>query len=521
MLHSMDDGETTMSAYDTAWVALVQDVNGSGRPQFPSCLEWIVNNQLPDGSWGEGLIFLAHDRIINTIPKSIMHKVPTTLLHSLEGVPNLEWEKLVKLQCKDGSFLFSPSSTAFALMQTKDEKCLQYLTNIVTKFNGGVPTAYPLDLFEHIWVVDRLQRLGISRYFKSEIEDCVQYIYRLLRMHGYEISPDVFQQFEKDGKFVCFVGQTTQATTGMFNLLRASQVLFPREKILDDAKKFSYNYLKEKQSTNELLDKWIIAKDLPGEVGYALDVPWMGNVSNNKYLEMAKLDYNNCLAMHQLEWNTMQQWYVDFNIGRFRVSNITSLLVSYYLAAASVFEPERSKERIAWAKTTTLVDAISSLFDSLQLSKEQRRDFVDEFRNTPSSLRPARWQRGDAMEGHALLIVQTVSLIDGRWTSKELLAHPQYQRLSSVTNNLCHEISQSHKSNENRKTCFENETTYRTQEFRMQELVQLVLGNSPDDLDRDLKQLFLTVAKTFFYKSYYDPVTINAHISKVLFETVI
>lgn len=67
----------------------------------------------------------------------VLHKVPTTLLHSLEGMPDLEWEKLLKLQCKDGSFLFSPSSTAFALMQTKDEKCLQYLTNIVTKFNGG------------------------------------------------------------------------------------------------------------------------------------------------------------------------------------------------------------------------------------------------------------------------------------------------------------------------------------------------------------------------------------------------
>lgn len=143
-----------------------------------------------------------------------MHKVPTTLLHSLEGMPDLEWEKLLKLQCKDGSFLFSPSSTAFALMQTKDQKCLQYLTDAVTKFNGGgmfgviyrtlflfykkksfylgniiiflffyfvvVPNVYPVDLFEHIWVVDRLQRLGISRYFDSEIKDCVDYIYRYI-----------------------------------------------------------------------------------------------------------------------------------------------------------------------------------------------------------------------------------------------------------------------------------------------------------------------------------------------------
>lgn len=66
-----------------------------------------------------------------------MHKVPTTLLHSLEGMAEMEWEKLLKLQCEDGSFLFSPSSTAYALMQTKDENCLNYLSRTVQRFDGG------------------------------------------------------------------------------------------------------------------------------------------------------------------------------------------------------------------------------------------------------------------------------------------------------------------------------------------------------------------------------------------------
>ncbi|KAJ0624622.1 putative ent-copalyl diphosphate synthase [Helianthus annuus] len=34
----------------------------------------------------------------------------------------------------------------------------------------------------------------------------------------------------------------------------------------------------------------------------------MGNVSNSKYLKMVKLDYNNCVSMHQLQWNTNQQY---------------------------------------------------------------------------------------------------------------------------------------------------------------------------------------------------------------------
>lgn len=163
--------------------------------------------------YGNSNVIMLFFFVTKRIPKDIMHNVPTTLLHSLEGMPNLEWEKLLKLQSKEGSFLFSPSSTAFALMQTKDEKCLQYLTKAVTKFDGGgkfswwfmelllllckrgmflnmeiyqiivlefvvVPNVYPVDLFEHIWIVDRLQRLGISRYFNSEIKDCVEYIHR-------------------------------------------------------------------------------------------------------------------------------------------------------------------------------------------------------------------------------------------------------------------------------------------------------------------------------------------------------
>ncbi|KAF3666130.1 hypothetical protein FXO37_10725 [Capsicum annuum] len=64
MLQSMNDGEISVSAYDTAWVALVKDINNN--PQFPSSLEWIANNQLVDGSWGDKFMFLAYDRIFNT-----------------------------------------------------------------------------------------------------------------------------------------------------------------------------------------------------------------------------------------------------------------------------------------------------------------------------------------------------------------------------------------------------------------------------------------------------------------------
>lgn len=42
--------------------------------------------------------------------------------------------------------------------------------------------------------------------------------------------------------------------------------MLPGENVLEDAKTFSYEFLRRKQANNQLLDKWIIMKDLPGEV---------------------------------------------------------------------------------------------------------------------------------------------------------------------------------------------------------------------------------------------------------------
>lgn len=67
MLRSIGDGEINVSAYDTAWVALVKSLKGDNSPQFPSSLSWIVQNQLSDGSWGDEAFFLVHDRMINTL----------------------------------------------------------------------------------------------------------------------------------------------------------------------------------------------------------------------------------------------------------------------------------------------------------------------------------------------------------------------------------------------------------------------------------------------------------------------
>ncbi|XP_027935618.1 ent-copalyl diphosphate synthase, chloroplastic-like [Vigna unguiculata] len=704
ILDSKEDGEITVSAYDTAWVGLVKkNVGDTNSPQFPSCLEWIANNQLHDGSWGDAQLFIAHDRILNTlacvvalrswnmhpqkcekgmqffkenlcklqdenpehmpigfevtfpslldlarildvevpddspilknilamrdlklkkIPREILHKVPTTLLHSLEGMQNLDWKQLLKLQCQDGSFLFSPSSTAYALIQTKDENAHKYLDKTLHKFNGGVPNVYPVDLFEHTWIFDRLDRLGISRYFKSEIKDCVTYVsrywtekgicwarnsevqdiddtamgFRLLRLHGHQVSASVFENFKKNGEFFCFSGQSNQAVTGMFNLYRASQVLFQGEEILEDAKNFSVKFLTEKREANQLLDKWIITKDLPGEVNYALDMPWYASlprvetrfyleqyggssdvwigktlyrmpfVNNDVYLELAKLDYSICQAVHCAEWEKIQGWYSDAGLERFGLSK-QCLLFAYFIAAASIFEPERSRERLAWAKTAALLQTLGSFikdqqttnvfvdlfnnsingrnFSNKKLNKNKREEELLKIllanldylgfevlrshgRELSHYLNQAwqgwlsSWQNeGNSLGREAELIVQIINVMGGYW-SEELQLNPQYQRLVQTTNRVCHGLrnyksSKAHDSGRDKRiTCM---TTPQI-ESDMRELVQLVLQNSSDGVHTNVKNSFLTVAKGFYYGAYCDPETINSHIQKVLFEKV-
>ncbi|OEL35634.1 Stemod-13(17)-ene synthase [Dichanthelium oligosanthes] len=40
------------SPYDTAWVAMVPARGSPGAPRFPRCVDWVLQNQHADGSWG-------------------------------------------------------------------------------------------------------------------------------------------------------------------------------------------------------------------------------------------------------------------------------------------------------------------------------------------------------------------------------------------------------------------------------------------------------------------------------------
>jgi hypothetical protein len=48
--------EYSQSSYDTAWVAMVPKPGSPDMPCFPGSIEWILQNQQSNGSWGLGQV---------------------------------------------------------------------------------------------------------------------------------------------------------------------------------------------------------------------------------------------------------------------------------------------------------------------------------------------------------------------------------------------------------------------------------------------------------------------------------
>ncbi|KAK4729237.1 hypothetical protein R3W88_022225 [Solanum pinnatisectum] len=630
MLSSIGDGRSSVSPYDTAWASFIidhTDINGtSKRPLFLSCLKWIIDNQLDDGSWGEELVFCIYDRLLNTLacvvaltlwntclhkrnkgvmfikenlrkleggevvnmtsgfefvfpsllekaqqlhidnipydasvikdiyarrevkftrfPKDLIHTIPTIVLFSLEGLKDLDWQRLLKLQMEDGSFLTSPSSTAIAFMETNDDKCLTFLQNVVQKFNGGVPCSYPADIQARLWGIDRLQRLGISYYFEEEIKDLLEYVFRnwdkengffsarnsnicdvdttcmairLLRLHGFDVN--VLNKFKDGDEFFCLRGESNKSATVMFNLYRCSQALFQGEMILEEAKNFTYNFLHQYLANNQSKDKWVIAKD----------IPWESDFDNYKILPSQV---------------SGRKWFEKCNFQQFGI-NKKEVLVSYFLAASSIFEVEKSRQRLAWAKSCILckmitfyinqeattwnsllmefnsysdmsrkksnetkeIMVLNNLYQFLhQLGKETYQDLGIDIHHQLHNV----WEEwlmslnNTPCQEEAELLVHTINLAAGHMTHDEIL--------SKHTNKVCHML------NEFQNGQISNSSKARDIEFYMQALVKLVFSNtSSNNINQDIKQTFFAVVKTFYYTAHVSEDTINHHISKLKF----
>ncbi len=64
LLRKIGPGHMMSTAYDTAWIARLSEL---GEQIGALALEWLRENQLPDGAWGAPQPVYAHDRVISTL----------------------------------------------------------------------------------------------------------------------------------------------------------------------------------------------------------------------------------------------------------------------------------------------------------------------------------------------------------------------------------------------------------------------------------------------------------------------
>ncbi|KAH7843080.1 hypothetical protein Vadar_012437 [Vaccinium darrowii] len=281
--------QLSVSSYDTAWVAMVPSRYSSGPPCFPQCIDWLLDNQLGDGSWGlPHHSLLIKDALSSTLASVLalkrwgvgeeqinkgLHiiwsnvtsatdeseyspigfdiifrgmvedakefdlnlpfepKVFNSMIHrrELELRGTGKWPRNIKGRMA----LFNcPSSTAAAFMHLQDASCLKYLHSLLEEFGNAVPTVYPLDIHARLCTVDNVKRLGIERPFRQEIKSVLDDTYRCWLQGEEEIFLDA-ATCAMAFRILCYNG--------------ASEIIiYPHESALEEQHSWSGHFLKEK-----------------------------------------------------------------------------------------------------------------------------------------------------------------------------------------------------------------------------------------------------------------------------------
>ncbi|KAJ4825220.1 hypothetical protein Tsubulata_047996 [Turnera subulata] len=380
------------------------------------------------------------------------------LLSFLEALPlyNVNPEVIAQHLGKDGSLFQSPSATASAFMATGNKDCLENLQSLVQRFSAGVPPAYPMDEeLIQLCMVNHIKRMGLAEHFNQEIEGVLEQVYRsymkrehegpqsittmapaqqlykdsmafwLLRMHGYNVSPGHFCWFLNDeGMLQCIEENHEYFSSVMLNVYRATDLMFPGENELEEARSFSKKSLQQTVLSAETKDQtsspfpnfhaliehelgfpWICRLDHLEHRTWIeqknLTAMWMGKNSFhrlsspyivNKLRELAVQTYEFRQSIYRKELEELTRWsrrwgLTDMGFGREKT------MYCYFAIAASTMLPHDSEIRLVVAKSATVVTVADDFYDT--------EGSMDDLINLTNAV--SRWD-GSGLEGHGKTI---------------------------------------------------------------------------------------------------------------------
>lgn len=139
---------------------------------IPKLLELLQKEGLEFEFPGRTALMAFNRRKLDGIKPSVLYtRRKTTLLHSLEAfIGQVDMDR-VRHHLANGSMMGSPSSTAAYLTNVVewDHEAEEYLRFVVDSGKGGVPSAFPISIFEAAWVSNKssFARLAMTQCIVS------------------------------------------------------------------------------------------------------------------------------------------------------------------------------------------------------------------------------------------------------------------------------------------------------------------------------------------------------------------
>ena len=416
---------------------------------------------------------------LSKIPIELVYQRPTTILHSLEGLAGLiDFERIFDRQAENGSFLNSPSSTAFIYINTEDPRCLRYINDLLQRFGDHVPVNYPLDIFERLWVLNDIYFLRLEDHFQDEIhmllqdiEECwtdrgmpwSRYVttpdiddtaaaFRIFRLNGRPVSGDVFKKFYESSTFFCFPGELDSSVSHILNLYEASRLRFEDENILHVAADYCRDYMQRQLQNGYVADKWVIRPDFKSLIEYALsldsiysppmherknqialyestflDSHWIDktiyyvpNINRPDLLELAQREREALLENYEGEFEILSDW-----VSGHPAINEKRILSNMFISTNVYMQPVQRTARIIFSRTNMATFGTDDIYDSNEIAEADLMRFANALSTHDRSLLedfPAGTLRDNIEDLMNIIqsIIEDVCALQGRDVSRHL-----------------------------------------------------------------------------------------------------
>ncbi|KAG8391624.1 hypothetical protein BUALT_Bualt01G0206700 [Buddleja alternifolia] len=392
---------------------------------FPAMIEFVGLDLIYPHGLSEivDAIFKKRQQILQTEELVNKSQYYPPLISYLETLPSSTYHNhlIEKHLSSDGSLFQSPSATARAFMITGNVKCLKYLQSLLQTFPNGVPTKYPVDEeMIKLCMVDQVQRLGVAEHFNQEIEKIMAEVYRnqtdyksgipteaniipaklfkdalafrLLRMQGHYVNPGSLCWFLHEADVLVYMEENyEQFISAMYSVYRATDLLFPGENELEEARTFATKIL-QKSKTRNSDHNILISKGLHNVIKYELNFEWIARmdhlyhrmwIEENKtsplwtgkasYYRLSCLDHKNLmeLAVENFEFRRsiyaqelaeLKRWSKQWGLSEMGFGREKTTLI-YFATATGTCLPYNSTTRLEIAKAGIIVVVADDFYD--------------------------------------------------------------------------------------------------------------------------------------------------------------